>query len=163
MEMKAEIEEQIREMERVLEAGTAPPSGLLGMFIDPPVNDPAAWAMEARKLFGERISIFGFWSYENPEAGLIGELRERHDFAVLDGRWLLDGWVSRHWSGEAGAPVTDLQDPSDLQRQRMFYGDPANWEPDPDLERRADILSGLVMREQEIEPEFDFEDRHFMG
>lgn len=151
MEMRAEIEEQIREIEHALEARTAPPSGLLGMFIDPPVNDPSAWAMEARKVFGDRIRIFGFWSCENPEASLFGELRERHDFAVLDGRWLLDGWISRHWSDEAGAAVTDLEDETDLMRRRVLYGDPATWERDPDLEHRADLVSGLIIRDAEPE------------
>ncbi|WP_411839985.1 hypothetical protein [Paracoccus sp. ME4] len=157
--MRAEIEQQIREIEHALEARTAPPSGLLGLFTDPPVNDPCAWAIEARKIFGDRIRIFGFWSYENPEAGLLGELRERHDFAVLDGRWLLDGWISRHWSDEAGAPVTDLEDETDIERRRMLYGDPAAWEADYDLERRADLAAGLTIRE--VEPESG--DRNFMA
>lgn len=159
MEMKAEIEDQIREIERALESRTAAPSGLLGMFTDPPINDPAAWAMEARRIFGDRIRIFGFWSFENPEAGLMGELRERHDFAVLDGRWLLDGWISRHWSDEGGAPVTDLDDATDIDRRRGFYGDPSTWEHDPDLEKRADLVSGLIIRE----PDLEIDDRNFLG
>lgn len=159
MEMRADIEDQIREMERALETRTAQPSGLLCMFADPPINDPAAWAVEARKIFGDRIRIYGFWAFENPQASLMGELRERHDFAVLDGRWLLDGWISRHWSDEAGAPVTDLEDEADTARRMMLYGDAAAWEHDPDLESRADLTSGLIMRE----PDLEVDDRNFTG
>lgn len=102
-----------------------------------PASDPLSWAGRLRREFGSRVKIYGFWAFENPEASTLNEIRERHDFAVLDDRWLIDFWISRHYPEEGGALV-DLQDADTYDAARKVYGDPACWERDLDMEARID-------------------------
>ncbi|MEY8800227.1 hypothetical protein AB9K35_07915 [Leisingera sp. XS_AS12] len=103
--------------------------------------DPLAWAVQARKLLGDRVRIYGFWCFENPAATVMGELRERHDFAVIDRKWILDLWVRRFYSGE-GSGWVDLDDEEGYAAAQALYGDPETWERDLDMEYRADHQIG---------------------
>ena len=150
--MRAEVERHIEGIERLLANSSAPPTGLIGVLLDPPIADPLSWAIEARKIYGERLQIYGFWAYENPQACILGNLRERHDFAVLDERWLIDGWITKFYSDE-GAGLVDLSDTADIARSSGLYGDRATWERDPDIEHRADLM--IRTPSPDSEPEAD--------
>jgi hypothetical protein len=105
--------------------------------------DPLSWAAHARRALGDRVRIYGFWCFENPQASLLGELRERHDFAVIDRRWIVDLWLRRFYSGEA-AGIVDLDDEESYAGARPLYGDPGAWERDLDMETRIDRQLGLI-------------------
>lgn len=70
-------------------------------------------------------AIYGFWSRENTGwAGAI--LVDGHDFAVVDGRYIVDPWIveTERLSDRA---VFDLQDPADQAEVRRIYGDRKSW------------------------------------
>jgi hypothetical protein len=106
-------------------------------------SDPLSWAARLRREFGSRVKIYGFWAFENPAASTLNEIRERHDFAVLDNRWLIDFWISRHYP-EDGAGRVDLLDPEDYEAARAIYGDPERWERDLDMEARVDLRANAT-------------------
>jgi len=111
-----------------------------GIFMFPGgdhASDPLSWAAYARRALGDRVRIYGFWCFENPQASLMGELRERHDFAVIDRRWIVDLWLRRFHSGE-GAGIVDMDDEKDYARAQPLYGEPGAWERDLDMEARMD-------------------------
>lgn len=106
-----------------------------GHFADGSIaSDPLNWAMQARRLLGGRVRIYGFWAFENKEATVLEEIRERHDFAVLDESLILDGWIARFYPGVAPAatPVDALGEGHPL------YGRAGSWERDFDSELRVD-------------------------
>ncbi len=103
-------------------------------------SDPLSWASQLRQEFGSRVKIYGFWCFENPLATTLNELRERHDFAVLDDRWIIDFWLARHYPEEYFG-VVDLQDEQSCKGARALYGDPGCWERDFDMETRMDRQS----------------------
>ena len=106
-----------------------------GHFLDGSIaSDPLNWAVQARKLLGERIRIFGFWAFENTCATALEEIRERHDFAVLDERVILDGWVARFHPGLAPA-ATRI---GALAEGHRLYGRMELWERDIDMEEWVD-------------------------
>lgn len=70
-------------------------------------------------------AIYGFWSRENTGwAGAI--LVDGHDFAVVDGRYIVDPWIveTERLSDRA---VFDLKDPADQAEVRRIYGDRKAW------------------------------------
>ncbi|MCW3782495.1 hypothetical protein [Defluviimonas salinarum] len=103
------------------------------------IADPLSWAAQTRRALGERVRICGFWCFENPKAAGIAEIRERHDFAVIDGRWVVDGWA-RLFGPDDTPGVVDMADPETRRRAVAFYGDPSLWERDTDMEVRVDGL-----------------------
>lgn len=69
--------------------------------------------------------IYGFWSSEN--IGWAGAaLLDGHDFAVVDGRYVVDPWImeTEHLSNRA---VFDLENPTDQLEVRRLYGDRKYW------------------------------------
>lgn len=96
-----------------------------------------SWAIQARRLLGARAAIYGFYCADNPDATAMARLADGHDFAVIDGRWILDGWLV-HVEGSRDNPVIDLLDPAESETIRRFYGDPAKWERSLDLESTID-------------------------
>ncbi|MBW3243671.1 hypothetical protein KUV57_13445 [Epibacterium sp. DP7N7-1] len=115
----------------------ADPDGILMFPGGEFASDPLNWAAYARRTLGDRVRIYGFWCFENPQASIMGELRERHDFAVIDKRWIVDLWLRRFHSGE-GAGVIDMTDEHEFANVRSIYGEPAAWERDFDMESRMD-------------------------
>jgi len=70
-------------------------------------------------------AIYGFWSRENTGwAGAI--LVDGHDFAVVDGRYIVDPWIveTERLSDRA---VFDLKNPVDQAEVRRLYGDRKSW------------------------------------
>ena len=70
-------------------------------------------------------AIYGFWSRENTSwAGAI--LQDGHDFAVVQGRYIVDPWIveTERLSERA---VFDLKDSTDQAEVRPIYGDRKSW------------------------------------
>lgn len=131
-EPHAELESIAQMLSGQLRAG---PDGRAMIECGLDISDPLAWAMEARRLLGARVRIYGFWAFENPEATVLEQIRERHDFAVIDKRWIVDLWFQRYHSSDNPPTVVDLENPAEMQRAAGFFGDPQSWERDMDMER----------------------------
>lgn len=84
-----------------------------------------SWAVYVRRIEGERARLFGFDSDENP-ASEIAQRCGGHDFAVVDGRFIVDGWVA-NVEGMSKQAVFDLCDPADIGDVHKLYGDPGIW------------------------------------
>ena len=83
------------------------------------------WAHYVRRVLGDRAQIFGFDQDENP-ASQIAQECGGHDFAVVDERYIVDGWIKNvdHLSQRA---VFDLDDPDQADEIRRYYGDRSAW------------------------------------
>ena len=69
--------------------------------------------------------IYGFWSRENTGwAGAI--LQDGHDFAVVDGRYIVDPWIVET-EALSNRAVFDLKNPADQAEIRRLYGDERSW------------------------------------
>ncbi|MBW3243276.1 hypothetical protein KUV57_11265 [Epibacterium sp. DP7N7-1] len=84
------------------------------------------WARYARRAHGSRAKIFGFYCEDNPDAVDMARLADGHDFALLDGRYILDGWLC-NVEGEISDPILDLQNPDHAILITCYYGDRENW------------------------------------
>lgn len=91
------------------------------------------------KALPGRVQIFGFANEDNPDCQIVkDELHPGgHDFAVVDGRYLVDPWVllvvGRSWP-----VVYDLQDPLEASTALHRYGAQSNWEHMHEAELYAD-------------------------
>ena len=85
-----------------------------------------SWATYARRALGSRAKLYGFFCQDNPSATAMARLADGHDFAVIDDRWIIDGWLF-DVEGELSEPMIDLRDPANAELVRGFYGDPATW------------------------------------
>ena len=99
-----------------------------------------AYAVYARRQLGsDRVQIFGFANEENPDCDVVREDLHPcgHDFALVDGRYLLDPWVklvvALDWQ-----PVYDLNDPQDRALALRRYGPKERWTHMEGAEQWAD-------------------------
>lgn len=103
-----------------------------------------SWAGYAVRLYGVRAKIFGFFKEDNASS-LIAEVEGGHDFAVLDDRFIIDGWLPESgWPiyAERGIqlrPVYDMADPAHARDIALLYGDVSKWENMASLE--AELLA----------------------
>jgi hypothetical protein len=81
------------------------------------------WARMVKARYGDRAEIKYILSRLSP--ALHADGYDGHDFAVLDGRYLIDGWA-KQFPGRPRA-VLDLQDPADHEEIITYYGDPKLW------------------------------------
>lgn len=63
---------------------------------------------------------------DNDESAL-SRLCDGHAFAIVDERYIVDGWL-KNVEAESSRAVFDMQDASDAQAIKHFYGNPATWE-----------------------------------
>ena len=108
------------------------------------------WAAYVLRVLGGRAQMFGFDDEQNPESSIADDYGG-HDFAVVDGRFIVDGWLMNVDGGKRA--VFDLQDPDQEAEIKRLYGDRANWEEgyDPNTEsakQREDAMK--TARFQEI-------------
>lgn len=97
------------------------------------------WAHYVRRIEGDRAEIYGFFGEDNPTAG-VNDTADGHDFALVDGRYLVDGWV-RHVECLADRTVFDLEDETDRAFVEKFYGDRSKWERGEGNEKAIDAES----------------------
>lgn len=96
-----------------------------------------SWAAQARRVLGDRVRIVGFYCDDNPAAEGMARLADGHDFAVIDGRYILDGWLAEV-EGEIDDPLIDMEDQANADLIRRYYGDRENWGPLLGVERGVD-------------------------
>ena len=82
-----------------------------------------------KKLGPDRVKVMGFMTEDNPGTE-IETVAEGHDFAVVDGRYIVDPWIAEV-EGISDAIVFDLQDEGDQARISSIYGDQTTWEEVP--------------------------------
>lgn len=73
-----------------------------------------------------RGEVYGFAVDDNPVESKEIQGCFGHDFAVIDGRYIVDAWISVY-SGEEKQMVFDMEDPNDAVKIKYFFGDPAKW------------------------------------
>lgn len=95
-------------------------------------SDCTNWAVYARRALGHRVQIIGFFCEDNPKATGMAALAEGHDFAVLDDRWILDGWMV-NVVGVFDDPIIDIRDSRNIRTLETFYGNRRRWERNSDL------------------------------
>lgn len=105
--------------------------------------DPTAFPVHLRRLLGSRVEIYGFWGFENPTAVKLVSVAERHDFAVVDKRWLVDPWSAK-LKELGGAGVLDLKSQKSLPYSSDIYGQPDHWERSIHLEQHADYQNAAA-------------------
>lgn len=76
----------------------------------------------------DRVSVRGFANEDNPDCLVVREELHPggHDFAVVDGRYLVDPWV-KFLHGLDWQVVYDLHAPADAALAKARYGDESAW------------------------------------
>lgn len=108
------------------------------------------YACAIRQMLGERVRIMGFSADENPSA--VQQLADGHDFAVVDGRYIVDPWIVEVESGTftvasgetidvGGRGVFDLESEQDAELIETIYGDRSKWRSMPRVEAIADEIA----------------------
>jgi len=98
------------------------------------------WARAVRRIEGpERCELFGFLSDEVPESAIARQCGG-HDFAVVDGRFLVDGWA-KEIDRCAKVAVFDLEDEATAAEVLRLYGPRAKWPRNHELEAAVDAES----------------------
>lgn len=93
-----------------------------------------SWAVDLRDRLGpDRVEVVGFMGADNPGSAIAAEC-EGHDFALVDGRYIADGWLvgigvclpllERTYPG-----IYDLEHPDDEAEISRLYGDRSKWVP----------------------------------
>ncbi|TLX15909.1 hypothetical protein [Rhizobium sp. MHM7A] len=89
------------------------------------------WANLTRRYFGEDRAVVMGYLHDNNETSAISEKYEGHDFTLLDGRYIVDGWVTGvglEKPGRATPGLYDLQNEDDAAEIARLYGNQAAWE-----------------------------------
>jgi hypothetical protein len=89
------------------------------------------WANLTRRYFGEDRTVVMGYLHENNETSVISEQYEGHDFALVDGRFIVDGWVTGvglERPGRATPGLYDLRNKDDADEIARLYGNRAAWE-----------------------------------
>lgn len=81
-----------------------------------------------KSLPGHEVRVVGFSNERNPDCDAVREGWHPggHDFAMIDGRWLVDPWV-RLVAGERAQIVYDLTRDAEARAVAQTYGDPRLW------------------------------------
>lgn len=102
-----------------------------------------SWAKYVRRIYGKRAELFGFLDKGNPESA-IAQAFGGHDFALLDGRFIVDGWLNDNdlmaatMNGRELRSVYDLECPADDDDIRALYGSRDKWVRGAPLEAAID-------------------------
>lgn len=82
------------------------------------------WQRYVRRIVGpQRVAFFG------TNGGKTSYGSGGHDFAVVDERYIVDGWL-HHVAQLHGSAVLDMKDPANQSLIKELYGDPATWKRD---------------------------------
>lgn len=130
MTTRAQVDTAYKAMKAALGA-FPPPDEIPANWVPPLPLDPehlATCTLTAKyiatQLGGE---VWGYQHDKNPTA-VLGKWELGHDFALIDGRFLVDWWATEYGSKVAEHPgVLDLADPVDAARVRSWYGEKIRW------------------------------------
>lgn len=85
------------------------------------------------ELNGGQGEIYGWEEGSNPSSIVAGPTHgamldegQGHDFAIIDGRFIVDAWA-KNVEGSAPRAVFDMNSPIDRREIRRLYGDPRSW------------------------------------
>lgn len=71
--------------------------------------------------------IYGFRIKDNPVESESVSCSQGHDFAVINGRFIVDPWISLY-TGESKQGVFDIKDPKDRKAIVRIYGNCELWQ-----------------------------------
>jgi hypothetical protein len=87
----------------------------------------------AEAAFGVRGEIFGWDAGANPTSVVAGPTHgarlkagQGHDFAIIDGRYLVDAWA-KNVEMSSDRAAFDLNEPADRARVLKLFGNPRTW------------------------------------
>lgn len=106
--------------------GTAPEDSETTLANGSPWALCTSWARMVQDALPGRGRVHGFWIDDNPEATELAKYCDGHDFAVVDGQFIVDGWA-RHVEGITNRVVLDMKDPKDRTIILGIYGNPSTW------------------------------------
>ena len=84
------------------------------------------FARQVQKLYPKITKVVGFYTKSNPVDHHEISKCEGHDFAVVNGRFIVDFWL-RDVVGDVGPCVFDIDDPASSEAIIHRYGDPQKW------------------------------------
>ncbi len=93
------------------------------------------------KLGRDRVEVFGYEAENNPTSA-ISDIAGGHDFAVVDGRYIVDPWIV-DVEAVSNRGVHDLADPADAAEIARIYGDHTTW-------RRAAFEGDKIARFEDV-------------
>lgn len=73
-----------------------------------------------------RGEVWGYFADDNPGTAAADGL-DGHDFAIIDGRYLVDVWL-KFVAGTVSRAVSDLRLETDAPEIRRLYGDRRHWQ-----------------------------------
>lgn len=85
-----------------------------------------SWARMVVDAIPDRSRVMGFFIDDNPDATEIAKYCDGHDFAIVDDRYIVDGWA-KNVEGITSKVVFDMQNPRDKQIILGMYGNPSTW------------------------------------
>ena len=107
------------------------------------LDNATAICRYVRRALGDRAALYGFLFDDNPTARVSDTLAGGHDFAVVDHRYVVDGWVPFTPSLGIRQAVFDLTDAADRAIINRLYGDMSTWERMISFEDRIDQETSL--------------------
>lgn len=102
------------------------------------------WARMVKAQYGDRVEIKYVLSKDSPALHAYGY--EGHDFALLDGRYLIDAWAKLFPARPRA--VLDLLDPADQEEILTYYGDPKLW---GDLDASTKTVCDKLVRNSQVD------------
>lgn len=88
-----------------------------------------SWAAFVASVFPKgRVKIMGFSARVNP-VPILSDY-DGHTFAILDNRYIIDGWI-KNVEAFSDRAVFDLNDPADAPAIEKFYGIRTKWSEPP--------------------------------
>lgn len=115
----------------------------------------SGYAGYVRRMLGDRALIHGYDCGENPQSSIALEAGG-HDFAVVDGRYIVDFWA--HDMGYTTSTVIDTEDLSVAEEVLRLYGPRETWTVNEGLqghidretpEQRAEAMEGVDLAPRE--------------
>ena len=103
------------------------------------------WSCYVRRELGDRAKLYGFdvetkryeGGAEEGDYEVLARGFDGHDFAVVDDRYIVDGWLT-NIEGLHDKPVIDMQDPANAKVIKSIYGNPKLWDRNEHLEKIID-------------------------
>ena len=101
-------------------------------------------AAQVRHILGEgRVEIVGFSEEDNPTSA-VAQAAGGHDFALVDGRYIVDGWI-RDVECLSDRIVFDMESDDDRAEIERLYGDPVAWESAHDKHNGYTFLPHAIL------------------